>query len=100
MSEIFNRITTKLLTIVLMATVLTAGMLAVPMCGNAFAADDTNTKADSLGQLSTEQQRIADKYKHLEEVLLRMAELTASTDPLDILFKWKKPSLLSVFSGR
>ncbi|HBO42931.1 MAG TPA: hypothetical protein DD670_03150 [Planctomycetaceae bacterium] len=32
-------------------------------------------------RLSIEQQRIADKYKHLEEVLLRMAELTADTDP-------------------
>jgi hypothetical protein len=31
--------------------------------------------------LMLEQQQIADRYKHLEEVLLRMAELTASTDP-------------------
>ena len=32
-------------------------------------------------QLSQGQQRIADQYRHLEEVLLRMAELSASTDP-------------------
>ncbi len=32
-------------------------------------------------QLSQEQQHIADQYRHLEEVLLRMAELSASTDP-------------------
>ena len=31
--------------------------------------------------LSIEQQRIADKYKRLEDTLLRMAELTAVTDP-------------------
>jgi len=32
-------------------------------------------------KLDVEQQRIAEKYKHLEEVLLRMAELNAATDP-------------------
>lgn len=31
--------------------------------------------------LSTEQRRIAEKYKHLEDVLLRMAELNAASDP-------------------
>jgi hypothetical protein len=31
--------------------------------------------------LSVQQQQIADKFKHLEEVLLRMAELTGSSDP-------------------
>lgn len=31
--------------------------------------------------LSVQQQQIADKFKHLEEVLLRMAELTSSSDP-------------------
>ena len=36
------------------------------------------TAADAL---SIEQQRIADKYKRLEDTLLRMAELTAVTDP-------------------
>jgi hypothetical protein len=32
-------------------------------------------------KLVLEEQRIADKYKHLEEVLLRMAELNAASDP-------------------
>jgi hypothetical protein len=32
-------------------------------------------------KLALEEQRIAEKYKHLEDVLLRMAELTTATDP-------------------
>ncbi len=32
-------------------------------------------------KLALEEQRITDKYKHLEDVLLRMAELGAATDP-------------------
>ena len=32
-------------------------------------------------QLALQQQRLADRYRQLEEVLLRMAELTASSDP-------------------
>ena len=32
-------------------------------------------------KLSLEERRIAEKYKHLEDVLLRMAELNAATDP-------------------
>jgi len=39
------------------------------------------TEAGAADKLSLEQQRIADKYKHLEDVLLRMAELNAATDP-------------------
>jgi hypothetical protein len=40
------------------------------------------TAADgSVGKLALEEQRIADKYKHLEEVMLQMAELGAQTDP-------------------
>ncbi len=81
MGEILNRLNFQLLTTVLMVAVSAVGMLASPVCVNVHAADDTNAKADSSGQLSTEQQRIAEKYKHLEEVLLRMAELTATTDP-------------------
>ena len=40
--------------------------------------DAEPTAADTL---VAEQQRVADKFRHLEDVLLRMAELTASTDP-------------------
>lgn len=32
-------------------------------------------------KLALEEQRIAERYKHLEDVLLRMAELSATTDP-------------------
>jgi hypothetical protein len=35
----------------------------------------------SADKLSLEQRRIAEKYKHLEDVLLRMAEMNAATDP-------------------
>jgi hypothetical protein len=37
--------------------------------------------AASTDKLALEEQRIADKYKHLEEVMLQMAELSAQTDP-------------------
>jgi hypothetical protein len=37
--------------------------------------------AASADKLALEEQRIADKYKHLEEVMLQMAELSAQTDP-------------------
>jgi hypothetical protein len=37
--------------------------------------------AASADKLAWEEQRIADKYKHLEEVMLQMAELSAQTDP-------------------
>ena len=40
------------------------------------AADDASTQ-----KLALEEQRIADKYKHLEEIMLQMAELSAQTDP-------------------
>ena len=38
-------------------------------------------EASAADKLSVEERRIADKYKHLEDVLLRMAELDAATDP-------------------
>ncbi len=41
----------------------------------------TRPAASAEDPLAIEQQRIAERYKHLEEVLLKMAELTASTDP-------------------
>lgn len=48
------------------------------------ATVETPTKDAELGpadKLALEEQRIAEKYKHLEDVLLRMAELSAATDP-------------------
>lgn len=47
-------------------------------------ADDAQANETQLGptdKLALEEQRIAEKYKHLEDVLLRMAELNAATDP-------------------
>ena len=38
-------------------------------------------KDQSAEKLALSQQQLADRYHHLEEVLLRMAELTAPTDP-------------------
>ena len=42
------------------------------------SASEPPSPADKL---ALEEQRIAEKYKHLEDVLLRMAELSAATDP-------------------
>ncbi|NUQ61038.1 MAG: hypothetical protein HUU20_01020 [Pirellulales bacterium] len=40
-----------------------------------------DAKAGPNTELVVQQQEISDKFKHLEEVLLRMAELSAGTDP-------------------
>jgi hypothetical protein len=37
--------------------------------------------ADAAKDLAADEQKLAEQYKHLEDVLLRMAELTASEDP-------------------
>ena len=65
--------------------VLFSGMLGM---GQTAGQTDRTTDADLPGgvvaaadELSIEQQRIADKYKRLEDTLLRMAELTAVADP-------------------
>jgi hypothetical protein len=49
---------------------------------SSFAAEAKPAPATAKPKkLSQQQQQIADQFKHLEEVLLRMAELTASSDP-------------------
>jgi hypothetical protein len=47
------------------------------------AAKPTTPAAEprSADKLALEEQRLADRYKHLEDVLLRMAELNAANDP-------------------
>jgi hypothetical protein len=45
------------------------------------AASDNKNPSNSADNLAVEGQRIADKYKHLEQVMLQMAELSAQTDP-------------------
>lgn len=66
---------------------LAAAMIAfLPALARAQAdADDAPPAAESkLGtndKLAMEEQRIADQFKHVEEVLLRMAEIVAPADP-------------------
>jgi len=45
------------------------------------AKEKPATDGSSADKLALEQQRIADKYKHLEAIMLQMAELSAQTDP-------------------
>lgn len=45
---------------------------------DAMAGGSASGSSDTL---SVDQRRIAEKYRHLEEVLLRMAELNAASDP-------------------
>jgi hypothetical protein len=47
----------------------------------AAAKSAKESDAGPADKLSSEERRIAEKYKHLEEVLLRMAELNAANDP-------------------
>jgi hypothetical protein len=52
-------------------------------------------------KLSAEQKRIAEKYKHIEDVILRMAELNSQTDPrraalLKKAFEQSKENLIDV----
>jgi hypothetical protein len=44
---------------------------------------EKKTEADSslAAKLAVDEKRIADRYKHLEEIMLQMAELSAQTDP-------------------
>ncbi|MBL8828255.1 MAG: hypothetical protein JNM18_14840, partial [Planctomycetaceae bacterium] len=51
--------------------------------GPAKAGDPAKTKEVALSkdELALKQQQIAEKYRRFEEVILRMAELTAATDP-------------------
>jgi hypothetical protein len=51
--------------------------ITLPKSPNEPSAQDSA----SADKLALEQQRIADKYKHLEEVMLQMAELSVKTDP-------------------
>ncbi len=43
--------------------------------------DSADAKPAAPDRLAAEEERLAEKYKHLEDVLLRMAELNAATDP-------------------
>lgn len=60
-------------------------VLGLCLCPLALRAEDDAPKAkaelNEADALAVQQQQIADKFKHLEEVLLRMAELTGPTDP-------------------
>ncbi len=47
----------------------------------AWAQADPKPPATAPDQLAMEQQRLSDRFKRFEEMLLRMAELSAATDP-------------------
>ncbi len=68
--------------IIAIACVMAMGLSLYPL---ALLAEDDAPKAkaelNDADALAVQQQQIADKFKHLEEVLLRMAELTAPADP-------------------
>ena len=60
----------------------TAGSETPPAPPGAPAAGASSLpEADAPDRLAAEQQQIADRYRRLEEILLRMAELTRGTDP-------------------
>ena len=83
----------KRLWLALAAAMLAALCSASPLPARAAANDREKTKADAAPaaakkseptaaeKLAMQERRIANKYKHLEEVLLRMAELNAASDP-------------------
>lgn len=52
-----------------------------PPAGKPPAAKPAGRGPTPADPLQVQQQQIAERYKHLEEVLLRMAELSAATDP-------------------
>ncbi len=68
------------------------GVMSVALLGSSLWAaerdqpksadsDQREKGAETADSLATRQEQIAEKYKHLEDVLLRMAELSAATDP-------------------
>jgi hypothetical protein len=58
-----------------------ARLLAEPKPDHAAASPAKGTEAGPAGALAVAEQRVAQRYKHLEDVLLRMAELSAANDP-------------------
>lgn len=68
----------------MLGTALLAALcVAAPSSAQEQAGDDRAKKAEPSAseRLAMQQNAIAEKYKHLEEVLLRMAELNAASDP-------------------
>jgi hypothetical protein len=70
------------------AAFLAAGAVFLALATVSFAAAPVaaQPKTDAASaaapdKLATDERHIAEKYKHLEDVLLRMAELNAATDP-------------------
>jgi hypothetical protein len=76
---------------------------ALPAADKPAAAADNSAPAapNPTEKLTVEQKRIAEKYKHIEEVILRMAELNSQTDPrraalLKKAFEQSKEDLIDV----
>jgi hypothetical protein len=76
---------------------------------NKISAANSNAVVDNkdaaplnpTDKLTTEQKRIAEKYKHIEDVILRMAELNAHSDPrraalLKKVFEQSKENFIDV----
>jgi len=70
-----------LLGVALLAAAAPSSLCAQTAPPVAAAKEPSKAGVSSEQQLATQQRTIADRYEHLEQVLLRMAELTASTDP-------------------
>jgi hypothetical protein len=65
-----------------MATAIGAACLrAEPKSDRPAAPPAKGAEAGPADKLAVEEQRVAQRYKHLEDVLLRMAELSAANDP-------------------
>ncbi len=65
-----------------MATAMgSASLRAEPQPDRAAARPATGAEPGPADKLAVKEQRVAQRYKHLEDVLLRMAELSAANDP-------------------
>ena len=60
---------------------LTLAMLGLILLAASATAQESVAEPGPDEKLAQEQQQLAAKFRHLEEVLLRMAELNAATDP-------------------
>jgi hypothetical protein len=69
--EVFQTVSGAVLSRVLLLAFALTVMSALPVCAQPAAGDD----------LSVEQARLADRFDRLEQVVGRLAELSASTDP-------------------
>lgn len=65
----------------LLITLIVAWPLAAAVASAQAPKPAAGAKPPAPEKLSAAEQQLADRYRHLEEVLLRMAELTSASDP-------------------